>query len=105
MINHRLLTTKRIRSIVKTATARHDVEIESSKTRQVPPYSGMIHTYGRNVRVLNFSLKAADRKNLTGFLDEINTVFALSGGMTVNHPYIYMNNTMRITISALLENK
>jgi hypothetical protein len=101
----RLLSTKRIRSIIKNATIRHDVKIESSKTRQCPVYSNMVQTYGRNVRVLNFSFKASDRKNLTGFVDEINTLFTLSGSMTVYHPYIYVNNTMKITLSGLIENK
>jgi hypothetical protein len=104
-MTERLLTTKRARGIIKNAANRHDVKIESSKTRQCPTYSNMVQTHGRNVRVLNFSFKAADRKNFTGFVDEINTLFTLSGAMTVYHPYIYVNNTMRITIAAMLENK
>lgn len=99
----RLLTTKRVRNIIKTASKRHDVIIKTIKTRQYVSYSPTISRYGKNVRKIEYQIGALDRTNIVDFLAEINTLFSLSGAPTTDNPHIYSNNTIRFKIDALLK--
>jgi len=99
----RLLTTKRVRGIVKTASNRHSIEIKANKTRQYVWYSSIINTYGTNVRRIEYHISAPTRENLISFLDEIDTVFSLSDAPKTEIPYIYINNTVRFKIDAVIK--
>jgi hypothetical protein len=99
----RLLTTKRVRSIVKTAANRHNIQIKTSKTREYVSYSHMIWNYGKDVRRIEYFIGAITRENITGFFDEIDAFLALSGVPKVEVPYIYSNNTVRFKINAVIK--
>jgi hypothetical protein len=99
----RLLTTKRVRSIVKTASKRYSIVIKTSKTREYGSYSQMIWHYGRDVRRIEYFIAAPARENVTKFLDEVDALLALSGVPKVEVPYISSNNTVRFKIDALIK--
>ena len=67
----RLLTTKRIRSIVKTASKRYDITIKTSKTREYSPYSQAVWNYGKGVRRIEYFIGAPDRKNINDFFNDM----------------------------------
>jgi len=99
----RLLTTKRVRSIVKTASKRHDIVIKTSKTREYVSYSQMIWHYGRDVRRIEYYVSAVSRDNIIEFMNEINSLLSLSGVPTTDIPHIYSNNKIRFKIDALIK--
>lgn len=99
----RLLTTKRVRGIIKTAAKRHDVTIKTDKTRQYVWYSPMINYYGPQVRRIEYHIGAVSRTNVVAFLEEVNSLFSLSGAPTTDSPHIYSNNTIRFKIDAVIK--
>jgi hypothetical protein len=99
----RLLTTKRVRSIVKTAAKRHDVTIKADKTRQYVWYSHMINSYGPQVRRIEYYIGAVSRTNVVAFLEEVNSLFSLRGAPTTDSSHINSNNTIRFKIDAVLK--
>ena len=99
----RLLTTKRVRGIVKTASKRHSIVIKTSKTREYASYSQMIWHYGRDVRRIEYFISATARENINNFLDEVDALLSLSGVPKVEVPYISSNNTVRFKIDAFIK--
>ena len=99
----RLLTTKRIRSIVKTASKRYDITIKTSKTREYSHYSQAVWNYGKGVRRIEYFIGAPDRKNINDFFNEIDALFSLSGAPTAEVPYIHSKNTVRFKIDAVIK--
>lgn len=102
-MSNRLLTTKRVRGIVKTASNRHDVRIKTSKTREYASYSQMIWHYGRDVRRIEYFISAPSRDNIINFMNEINALLSLSGVPTTDIPHIYSNNSIRFKIDAVIK--
>ena len=99
----RLLTTKRVRSIVKTASKRHSIVIKTSKTREYSPYSQAVWNYGKGVRRIEYFIGAPDRENINDFFNEIDALFSLSGAPTADVPYINSKNTVRFKIDAVIK--
>lgn len=102
-MNDRLLTTKRVRSIIKTATNRHSVTIKSSKTRQFVWYSPLLRQHGPDLRRIEYLVRAEDQDSLINAMNEIDTMLTLHGSEKTNRSTIFSGIRIRFEIKALIK--
>lgn len=97
----RLITTKKIRSIVKHAADRYGVTIEGTKVRQYRLYNWEVKTHGPLVRKIEYKLKG-DRDRIIETINQIDTILTLSDSYKIQRG-TFWSNDHRFSIMATLE--